>query len=348
MSLLKWQELAKRKSELGNKINYVHDTIMKHDITQNTSNESLSKVFKPVTTKLDDIIDSNLALRMPKRKKRPPKKNEEPGIDYAPEVDPFEDMEVNDLFGDHVPPQREKQLVPKPPTYEESLKDILEGNKQIYVDPQYLNLKPDDELPEYDEESEDYGEDYEEPEDYGADYGEDEEPESYDDDYILNDAGITTYTDVEARLNEPEMTKKKKKIYLGKIVKDATQRRNELKGHRMQVSKEYNKGNLSETEKQMKMDRIKNAIDVLNDYIIHCKEKMKGTKKGTKKGKGVVFFNNPKQLLKKLELIIGEISAGNTSVKMRNTGVAILDMLLKAAEINRPQHRILYDKYFKI
>lgn len=29
MSLLKWQERAKRKSELGNKINFVHDTILK-------------------------------------------------------------------------------------------------------------------------------------------------------------------------------------------------------------------------------------------------------------------------------------------------------------------------------
>ena len=38
-----------------------------------------------------------------------------------------------------VPPQAEKQqLVPKPPTYEESLADILEGNKEIYVDPQYF------------------------------------------------------------------------------------------------------------------------------------------------------------------------------------------------------------------
>ena len=30
------------------------------------------------------------------------------------------------------------------------------------------------------------------------------------------------------------------------------------------------------------------------------------------------FFYNPNQLLKKLELIIGEILAGNTSIDMRN------------------------------
>ena len=39
-----------------------------------------------------------------------------------------------------------------------------------------------------------------------------------------------------------------------------------------------------------------------------------------KRGGNIVFFNDVKQLLKKLELIVGEILAGNTSIKMRNTG----------------------------
>ena len=50
-----------------------------------------------------------------------------------------------------------------------------------------------------------------------------------------------------------------------------------------------------------------------------------------------MYFNDPKQLLKTLELIVGEILAGNTSVDMRNMGVSILDTLLK-----------IYKKYFKI
>ena len=61
-----------------------------------------------------------------------------------------------------------------------------------------------------------------------------------------------------------------------------------------------------------------------------------------------MFFNNPKQLLKKLELIIGEIMAGNTSIEMRNMGVAILDTLLKALAINKSQHAKLYKLYFNI
>ena len=62
MSLLRWKELAKSKSELGDKINYVQNAITQNNIGQQTSQESLAKVFKPVTSKLDDVIESNLKV----------------------------------------------------------------------------------------------------------------------------------------------------------------------------------------------------------------------------------------------------------------------------------------------
>ena len=126
MSLLKWKELAKIKSELGDKINTVRNTIIHHDLGQKTSQASFSKVFKPIT-KLDDVITSN--LKIPPTKRRPVKKGEVPnyGINIEDEV---EDMNLNDLFHETVLPQQEKQLVPKPPSHEESLKDILEGKKK--------------------------------------------------------------------------------------------------------------------------------------------------------------------------------------------------------------------------
>ena len=154
MSLLKWKELAKSKTELGNKINYVHDLITQHKIGQETSKESFTKVFEPVTKKLDDVIDSNLNLRMPQRRKRPRKKGEVPnyGIDIEDEV---EDMNLIDLFDEQpVLPESEKQLVPKPPTYEESLQDLMKGEKEIYVDPQYFPQDPEELPPEYDDDEE--------------------------------------------------------------------------------------------------------------------------------------------------------------------------------------------------
>ena len=331
MSLLRWKELAKSKSELGNKINYVNNAIKQHKIGEKTSQESFSKVFKPVTSKLDDVIDSNLNLRMlPQRRKRPPRKGEVPnyGIDIEDEV---EDMGLDDLFGDYVPPQQEKQIVQKPPTYEESLADVLEGKKEIYVDPQELP-------PEYDDDEE-------------VDYTIDDEDLIKE---TLEDIGIPDYENVELKLNQQEMTPKTTKAYLNKIIKNANFKRKQLSGFKANVTKQYKKGQISEADRQMKNKRIDNARVVLNEYINHYDTKLKTMKGSGIKGRGrrqrggnVVFFNDVKQLLKKLELIIGEVIAGNTSIQMRNTGVSILDMLLKMAKINRSQYNKLYNQYFK-
>ena len=88
----------------------------------------------------------------------------------------------------------------------------------------------------------------------------------------------------------------------------------------------------------------------LNKYIKDHKKKLELEKKIRRKQRGgnVMFFNDVNQLLKKLELIIGEVLAGNTSIKMRNTGVNILDTLLRMSTINRPQYNKLYNQYFKV
>ena len=337
MSLLKWKELARSKSKLGDKINYVHNAIKQHKIGEETSQESFGKLFKPVTSKLDDVIDSNLNLRMPQRRKRPPEKVE-PGIDYMPEVDPYEDMDVEGLinFGDYVAPQQEKQLVPKPPTYEESLEDILEG-KEIYVDPQYFPQDLQELPPEYNDDEE-------------VDYAMDDEDMTNN---ILDDIGIPNYKNVNLVLNQPEMNPTTTKAYLNKVIKNAKFKRNQLKGFKANVTKQYNSGEISEANKQLQNKRIDNARVTLNGYINHYDTKLKTGSairgRGRKqRGGNVMFFNDVNQLLKKLELIIGEVLAGNTSIKMRNTGVAILDMLLKTATISRPQYSKLYNKYFKV
>ena len=60
MGLLKWQEMAKSKSALGKKINFVHNAITQKKLGEETSQIGLEKMFKPVTSKLDDVVASNL------------------------------------------------------------------------------------------------------------------------------------------------------------------------------------------------------------------------------------------------------------------------------------------------
>ena len=116
--MLKWKELAKSKTELGNKINYVRDLIKQRKISEEASQDSSQKLFKPITTKLDEVVKSNLNIRMPQKRPIPLKKTEVPDYDMDI-IDEIEDMNLGDLFGDYVPPQQEKQLPPP----------------QIYVDP---------------------------------------------------------------------------------------------------------------------------------------------------------------------------------------------------------------------
>ena len=332
MSLLKWKELAKRKTELGNKINFVHDTILKNQLGEKTSQESFQKAFKPITTKLDDVAFRN--LNIPRLTKKRGKKLGVPDYGIALEDEDIPDYGLDDFFDEGLVPENEKQIVPKPPTYEESLKDVLEGKKQIYVDPQHFPEEPQDMPPEY-EENED------------IDYALDEEDSA---NMILDDLGLSNYDDIEKQLNQPEMTQKKIKKYVNKKLKDAEFKRHQLKGYKSQVSQAYNKGKIGEAQKTMDYKRIDNVRAVLNQYIKHYGNKVKMMKGSgiQKRGGNIVFFNNVKQLLKKLELIVGEIAAGNTSVEMRNMGVAILDTLLKTSKINKAQHEKLYKTYFKI
>ena len=332
MSLLEWKKLAKQKTELGNKINFVHDTILKNQLGEKTSQESFQKAFKPITTKLDEVALRN--LNIPRLIKKRGKKLGVPDYGIALEDEDIPDYGLDDFFDEGLVPDNEKQIVPKPPTYEESLKDILEGKKQIYVDPQYFPEEPQDMPPEYEEDEE-------------IDYALDEEDSV---NMILDELELSNYDDVEKQMNQPEMPKSQIKPFLKKKLKDAVFKRNQLKGYKMNVSKDYNKGKISEAQKTLDYKRIDNARAVLNQYIKHYENKVKTMEvSGLKKrGGNIVFFNDVKQLLKKLELIVGEILAGNTSIEMRNTGVAILDMLLKTSKINKAQHEKLYKTYFKI
>ena len=332
MSLLEWKKLAKQKTELGNKINFVHDTILKNQLGEKTSQESFQKAFKPITTKLDEVAFRN--LNIPRLTKKRGKKQGVPDYGIALEDEDIPDYGLDDFFDEGLVPENKKQIVPKPPTYEESLMDVLEGKKQIYVNPQYLPEEPQDLPPEYGEDEE-------------IDYALDEEDSV---NMILDELELSNYDDIEKQINQPEMTPRKIKRYIDKKLKDAEFRRYQLNGKKANISKDYNKGKIGEAEKTVKYKRIDNARAVLNQFMKHYENKVKMMEgSGLKKrGGNIVFFNDVKQLLKKLELIVGEISAGNTSIEMRNTGVAILDMLLKTSKINKAQHEKLYKTYFKI
>ena len=149
MSLLKWKELTERRSELGKKINAVRETIKQKRISDQIGEVQAEKLFKPITSGLREIAAPKMPLRrLPKKKGPVP----DYGIDIDDEVP---DFGLEDLFGQEVKLQYDKQLVPKPPSYEDALNDLASGEKQMYIDPEYM-YEPEDLPPEYEEEVPDY------------------------------------------------------------------------------------------------------------------------------------------------------------------------------------------------
>ena len=174
-----------------------------------------------MTSKLDDVVVSNLTSRIPpQRRKQPPKKGEVP--DYGIE-DEVEDMNLGDLYDEQpIPPQQDKQLAPEPPQYEPSLEEI-----------------PEKSPPEYD---------YDEEIDYGI----------LDEDLVmerLNELSLSKYQDLEEVYNDPEMARKNKLIYFQIKKKKAEKERRRLNGSKSNVTKKYNKGEINEATRQLRTKR---------------------------------------------------------------------------------------------
>ena len=329
MSLLKWKEMAEKRSELGKKINAVKDTIKQKSISDQMGQVEAEKLFEPITSGLKELTASKAPLRRLTKKKGPVP---DYGIDIDDEVP---DYGLDDIFGDQVLPQNEKQLVPKPPSYETVLDDIASGEKQIYINPEYM-YKPDDLPPEYEAE--------------GPDYNIIEEDAI---NQALDKMEISNYNDVELRLAEPDMNPAKSKAYLKKIIKNAKIERDKIPGYAADITKKLNRGLITQVEAQLRKKVNEDKKKVLKDYINLYKQRLETiqgsglrNKKKRTRGGQIQFFNNPTEMIKKLELIIGSIVAGNNSIELRNTGVAILDILLKNSILNKSQYTKIMKNYF--
>ena len=328
MSLLKWKEMAEKRSELGKKINTVKETIKQKSISDQMGEVEAEKLFKPITSGLKELTAPKAPLRRFTKKKTPVP-------DYVIDIDDeVPDYGLDDLFGEQVQPQDNKQLVPKPPSYEDVLEDIASGKKQMYIDPEYM-YAPEDLPPGYEEEE-------------GPDYALIEEDAV---NQALDKLNIPNYDDVELRLKEEDMDNNKRKAYLNKILKNAKDKRSKLTGYSTDVTKKLKSGLITQAEAQYRRKIILDTRKVLNEYIGYNKQRLStlkgsGLMKKRTRGGQIHFFNNPTDMLKKLELIIGSMVAGNNSIELRNTGVGLLDILFKNSILNKSQYTKIMKNYF--
>ena len=325
MSLSRWKELAQRKTKAGRTVNELYDDITEEKIRSKTTDAAVAKTFRLDRLDKLDRLDQIAEQTKPRRGRRvpPPRINADGGIDYAPEVDPYEEMDVEGLLNleDYVPPQAEKQIAKAPLQYE--------------MDPSFRQI-PDEPPPPYEEEVEQPA--LEAP----PEEGEDEANK------ILDQLDLPNYDDVEKRLAEPEMNFERRQNYLKIVYKNAETKRKQIASMKMVASNRLKKGEITAEEKKQiyeKSDKLQGSI---TKFKMKMKQRMKSFKGKGQKGRGVVFYNNPQELLKKLAVILGEMEAGNTSLKMRNMGQTILDTLLENGTLNKSASQAIVKKYFII
>ena len=322
--------MAEKRSKIGQDVNTIRETLKQKKITDTMSDVEAEKLFKPITSGLKELTQPQPMKRRLLRKKA--------GVpDYGINIDDegIPDYNLEDLFDEGVQPQSMKQLVPKPPSYDDVLKDLETGKKKIYVNPEYMQQLEDP--PEYEE-------------DEVPDY------EIFEEDRIneaLDKLGLANYDDIEAQLEREDMTEKTRHSFLSKKIENAVKKRQQIPGYKTQITKQLNKGLISQSEAQYRRKVFDDARKVLNDYINFNKNKLKSIKgsglkrKTTKRGGNVsAVFINPEEAVKKLALIIGSIDAGNNSIELRNTGVAILDILLRNYIINKDKYNKIYKNFF--
>ena len=306
MSLSKWKELADRKAKTGQMKRNLFDEITEEKIRSKTTDEAIAKTFR--LDRLDQIAEQTKPK--PRRRIQIPRINREGGIDYAPEVDPYEDMDVEGLLNleDYVPPQAEKQIakIPKKaPKYEMDpsfwqLSDPPLDPPPLYEekDPLAIEGPPDDDEDDKFVDAEEGGDDdaeEEESEEEESEEEESEEEESEEDpNKILDELKLPNYNDVDKRLAEPEMTPVRKRSYLTKIIDDAEKQRQKITPIKSNATRNFKAGKISEQERDLIRENVCKIEREIKAYREHYKAQLKnikgsGIRKKTERERSLFF-----------------------------------------------------------
>ena len=148
------------------------------------------------------------------------------------------------------------------------------------------------------------------------------------------------------------MTATRQRSYLQKVLKDAETRRKTVTIRKSNATRAYKAGKITAEQRNLIHENVGKLEKEIKDYRKHYESQLysikgSGLRRG-QRGRGAYFFNDAKEMLQKLTLIIAEMEAGNTSIKMRNMGQTILDALLHANHINKGQYGKLVKKYFAL
>ena len=104
------------------------------------------------------------------------------------------------------------------------------------------------------------------------------------------------------------------------------------------ITKRFN----PKTKYSMSAMKIFNDLNMLSNMPKH-----KSSGKSRMVGSSVMYYQDPKQLLDRMKILIGSMAAGNNSPVLKNDLSQINDELLKIGAIDRVAHENFHNKYLK-
>ena len=106
------------------------------------------------------------------------------------------------------------------------------------------------------------------------------------------------------------------------------------------LTKRYN----PKTKYSMNAVKIFNDLNMLGNLPPH---KSSGKSRLIRTGSGMFYYNNPSQLVDRVRVLRGSITAGNNNPVLKNDLSQIIDELLRIGEIDKSAHEGFYKKYLE-
>ena len=121
----------------------------------------------------------------------------------------------------------------------------------------------------------------------------DESSETEEANKLLGSLNIRSYDTVDATLAYSKLSATQRRNYLEKrVLPEAIYRRNQLKGYKSSFTKKWQKGEITEEQKNWQHQRIDRSSRALSDYIKHYRAREKAiTGSGMRRGGSVVRFS---------------------------------------------------------
>lgn len=96
-------------------------------------------------------------------------------------------------------------------------------------------------------------------------------------------------------------------------------------------------GGLKKSKAGSEREEIDKEINVLKRYRFLLR---------ASHGNGLKHYINHRELIDRLEILVGQMTAGNDSIDISNEAIAILDKLLQLQKISQQDHERLYEKIY--